>query len=140
MRLPHRLLLRSPSGSPARSRWSRRIKSNFWRGLALTALLGLLLQALWPHLFTTQQRKLTQKDIDAAVLRTLETTVLPSQITRAVATVAPSVVRVAGYTTNRKGEEEEHGVGTGVVIVNTGIILTNLHVVAGAQRIEVTFF
>jgi serine protease DegQ len=38
------------------------------------------------------------------------------------------------------GEEEERGVGTGVVIVDKGIILTNLHVVAGAEKIKVTFF
>ena len=31
------------------------------------------------------------------------------------------------------------GVGTGVVIVDTGIILTNLHVVLGAKKIKVTF-
>jgi len=31
-------------------------------------------------------------------------------------------------------------VGTGVVIVDKGVILTNLHVVAGADRIMVTFF
>jgi S1-C subfamily serine protease len=33
----------------------------------------------------------------------------------------------------------QHGVGTGVVIVDKGIILTNLHVVQGGQRLEVTF-
>ena len=33
----------------------------------------------------------------------------------------------------------ENGVGTGVVIVDKGIILTNLHVVSGADRIKVTF-
>ena len=32
------------------------------------------------------------------------------------------------------------GIGTGVVIVDNGTILTNLHVVAGAQSITVTFF
>ena len=32
------------------------------------------------------------------------------------------------------------GVGTGVVIVDKGIILTNLHVVAGAHKIMITFF
>ena len=38
-------------------------------------------------------------------------------------------------------EEKRHGrVGTGVVIVDTGIILTNLHVVAGAKRLTVTFY
>ena len=40
-----------------------------------------------------------------------------------------------------KGEEEvEHGVGTGVVIIDKGVILTNLHVVHGADRIKVVFF
>ena len=41
------------------------------------------------------------------------------------------------------GDEEEadgRSVGTGVVIVDKGVILTNLHVVAGADRIMVTFF
>jgi S1-C subfamily serine protease len=34
---------------------------------------------------------------------------------------------------------QERGVGTGVVIVDNGTILTNLHVVLGAERIKVTF-
>ena len=33
----------------------------------------------------------------------------------------------------------EKGVGTGVVIVDNGLILTNLHVVAGAMRVKVVF-
>jgi len=37
------------------------------------------------------------------------------------------------------GQEVEQGVGTGVVIVDKGIILTNLHVVAGAKRVQVVF-
>jgi S1-C subfamily serine protease len=37
------------------------------------------------------------------------------------------------------GEERGRSVGTGVVIVDKGLILTNLHVVAGAKRIRVTF-
>ena len=32
------------------------------------------------------------------------------------------------------------GVGTGVVIVDNGTILTNLHVVQGAKRVTVTFY
>lgn len=107
-----------------------------WRWLALAALLVLLAQALWP---VTAQRKLTQKDIDAAVLKTLETANLPSPAARAAAAVAPSVVRVAGFVTDQDGEEKEHGLGSGVVIVDSGVILTNLHVVAGANRIELTF-
>lgn len=34
---------------------------------------------------------------------------------------------------------EELSVGSGVVIVDTGVILTNLHVVAGVKRVRVTF-
>jgi S1-C subfamily serine protease len=44
----------------------------------------------------------------------------------------------------RDGEEpadrEERGIGTGVVILENGTILTNLHVVYGAKRIKVVFF
>jgi S1-C subfamily serine protease len=36
-------------------------------------------------------------------------------------------------------EEVEQGVGTGVVIIDKGVILTNLHVVSGADKIKVTF-
>lgn len=36
-------------------------------------------------------------------------------------------------------EEGNRSVGTGVVIIDNGTILTNLHVVQGAERIEVTF-
>jgi serine protease DegQ len=117
---------------------------------------------LWPR---QAPQALTQKDIDAAVLRTLQTTSLPSPAARAAATVRPAVVRVVAYGPERvtpeaktqkrgrnlargkppeadapPGEPEERGVGTGVVIVDKGIILTNLHVVAGAETIKVTFY
>jgi len=85
-------------------------------------------------------RKLTQDDINAAVLKTLETTQLPSAVARAYETIRPSVVRVMSYGKSKDGKEDvEYGVGTGVVIVDKGIILTNLHVVQGAQSIKVVF-
>lgn len=167
----------------------------------------------------------TQKDIDAAVLHTLENTALPSMAAKAFAAIEPSVVRVTGYGVlqpedlkdagdphkgrrdgtgkdgapgkgggpdagrerqgrnddgkgadrnkegarpgerggfhswpdrdkdkdapakpdpfdhNEKGEKlHSTGIGTGVVIVDKGVILTNLHVVAGAEKIKVRFF
>jgi S1-C subfamily serine protease len=84
---------------------------------------------------------LTQKEIDAAVLHTLETAQLPSHAAKAYDAVYRSVVRVRGL--GHEQEKDGHvveGVGTGVVIVDTGIILTNLHVVNGAERIQVKFF
>ncbi|QGW81221.1 S1C family serine protease [Variovorax paradoxus] len=116
--------------------------------------------AWWPR---QGARALTQKDIDSAVLRTLQTNTLPSPAAKAAEIVRPSVVRVVGYgpekatpeaKTQKRGRnlakgkppeadpppgETERGVGTGVVIVDKGVILTNLHVVAGAETIKVTF-
>jgi S1-C subfamily serine protease len=95
-------------------------------------------------LLQTPAQKLTQEDIDEAVLNALQTVAIPSVTTRAYEQILPSVVRVRSFVTplDKKGqpmEEVQHGVGTGVVIVDKGIILTNLHVVQGGQRLEVTF-
>jgi S1-C subfamily serine protease len=83
---------------------------------------------------------LTQGDVDAAVLRTLQTKNLPSQAARAYDKVRASVVRVREFEQEAaNGALVEHGIGTGVVIVDKGIILTNLHVVATAKRVGVVF-
>jgi S1-C subfamily serine protease len=84
-------------------------------------------------------RALTQKDVDAAVLHTLENTVLPSQAAQAFAKIERSVVRVRDLATDKDNKEIETGVGTGVVIVDKGVILTNLHVVLGAKKVGVVF-
>jgi S1-C subfamily serine protease len=115
-------------------------------------------------------RKLTQEDINAAVLKTVETHVLPSEYARAYENIRPSVVRVISYVKKSRlreedqkllskkgstkpkplgpaeadltgeGDEIENGVGTGVVIIDKGVILTNLHVVQGADRVKVIFY
>ena len=85
------------------------------------------------------QRPLTQEDIDAAVVHTFETKTLPSQAARAADKLRPSIVRVRDLATDEDNGEVETGVGTGVVIVDKGIILTNLHVVLGAKKIGVVF-
>ena len=84
--------------------------------------------------------KLTQAIIDGAVLKTLETADLPSPAAKAYEAILPSVVQVLGFVKSKDGKEDiQHGVGTGVVIVDKGIILTNLHVVQGSQTIKVIF-
>ena len=117
-------------------RWVPRLLSRPLPWVAATAVLAVLLaQATW---FAPVARKLTQEDIDAAVLHTLETKTLPSPAARAYEAVRPSVVLVRGQ---RQGDEAdvERSIGTGVVIVDTGVILTNLHVVAGADKISLRF-
>jgi len=60
---------------------------------------------------------------------------------QAYAAVRPSVVKVRGFGEVEKESETapEIQVGTGVVIVDKGLILTNLHVVLGASRVTVVF-
>ncbi len=85
-------------------------------------------------------REITQKDIDAAVLHTLDSNVLPSPAARAFEIVQQSVVRVRRLEHLIDAEEDRvRGIGSGVVIVDKGVILTNLHVVNGAERVQVVF-
>ena len=69
----------------------------------LWSMLGLLALMLALSLFSSRpgERKLTQEDINAAVLKTLETTQLPSAAAKAYETIIPSVVRVVGYSKRR---------------------------------------
>ena len=88
---------------------------------------------------TPSTRLITQEDIRAAVLHTLETNILPSPAAKAYEVIRPSIVRVRGLEPDEDGEDREKSVGTGVVIVDKGIILTNLHVVLSAKRVQVVF-
>lgn len=135
------------AGAAARPAASWRERFGAWRrrrgrtvlggAIVALALATLGMQAfLAPH----AQRALTQDDIDAAVLHTLQTRTLPSPAAKAWEMIRPSVVRVRGLEAAKRGEPDtERNVGTGVVILDTGTILTNLHVVADAPRIRVEF-
>lgn len=103
------------------------------------ALLSLLL--VWGYgSMAPAPGRITQRDIDGAVLHTLETQTLPSPAAKAYEAIRPSVVRVRGLDTDAdKNNEYEKSVGTGVVIVDKGLILTNLHVVARAMLVKVVF-
>jgi len=105
----------------------------------LGGLLALLL--VWGYAsMAPTQRRITQKDVERAVVHTLETQALPSPAARAYEIIKPSVVRVRGLDTDPDGDDEiEKRVGTGVVVVDKGLILTNLHVVAGAKLVKVVF-
>ena len=110
---------------------------------SVVGLLALLLAISVSSSLQPGARKLTQKDINAAVLKTLETVPLPGPGVKAYAAIIPSVVRVVGLSKGEKDkdgiENSDRSVGSGVVITDKGIILTNLHVVQGAEIIKVTF-
>ena len=128
------------AGQPRRHSWRNsflRHKRFPWVGAS--ALCALLL--LFSYLaFKPSTRPITQEDIRAAVLYTLETNTLPSAAAKAYEKIQPSIVRVRRLEPDKDGgEDTEKGVGTGVVIVDKGIILTNLHVVLNAKRVQVVF-
>jgi S1-C subfamily serine protease len=135
-----------PEG-PSAQGWRARLRSRlakhgqvsaFFAGIVLALAIVLIRDALAPP-----QTQLTQEDIDAAVLHTLETRDLPSRAARAAEAVRQSVVRIRGYAIDPSEPEaglKERGTGTGVVIMEDGTLLTNLHVVAGAEELRVTFF
>ena len=106
---------------------------------SVVGVLALTLAATLAMSTRPGERKLTQEAINAAVLKTLETTVLPSAAAKAYELISPSVVRVVGLGNDKDGTSDERSVGTGVVIVDKGIILTNLHVVQNADVIQITF-
>lgn len=130
-------------------------------------------------LVTPTPQKLTQRDIDAAVLHTLQKQPPgPSRASLAYEVIVPSVVLVrrlgedadtaadAGEKSEvRKPDEDQsdgrdagepasagkdpgtdarryslRGVATGVVFSEDGMIFTNLHVIAGAEKVGVVFF
>jgi S1-C subfamily serine protease len=111
-------------------------------GALLAALAMLAVQRLDPG-----QRAVTQDDIDLAVRESLEKEPLPSQATKAYQAILPSVVRVTGMSDEDDAAAEEspekrameRSLGTGVVIIDNGTILTNLHVVWGSKKIKVRF-
>ncbi|MDP1572414.1 MAG: trypsin-like peptidase domain-containing protein [Vicinamibacterales bacterium] len=123
---------------PRRAGWRARLRAHP-RRLTLAAMAVALL-ALAYAAFRPGPPPLTQHDIDAAVLHTLEQ--LPPEAS--MESLAYEMVRPAVVQVRRLGSDEsdhdERTIGTGVVIIDTGIILTNLHVVAGAGRVGVVFW
>ena len=134
----------APAPRPGVRQRVRAFRARFERPLVFAA--GALMAGAVAYTvlyFQDKPREIAQEDIDAAVLHTLENKTLPSRAAKAAESVREAVVRVRGYYEDPKDPESEkvpRGVGTGVVIIDNGTILTNLHVVQGAKRVTVTFY
>ena len=104
--------------------------------LACSALVAAALLVTAGYWARPEPPRLTQGDIDAAVLHSLKKNPLPSRAAEAYDVIKDAVVRVRSLDPE---DGSAQGVGSGVVVREDGTILTNLHVVAGAKRIEVVF-
>lgn len=114
---------------------------NRYRSIFLVAA-GILIALAAMFLYNATRpppQHLTQGDIDAAVQRSLATaTPKPSYASQAYDIIHPSVVRVEATIATTEGKSES-AVGTGVVVDDTGTILTSLHIVQDATAVRVTF-
>ncbi len=138
------------------------------RPLWATTMVGLIVGALaYGGSLAPRVPALTMAQIDSAMRQSIVDKALPSPVSAAYDAILPSVVRVVGLMSegddggdrddSKNASKEtpkdpskdpkdakprapfERGVGTGVVIIDNGTILTNLHVISGARRIKVTF-
>ncbi len=135
-----------PEPEPTPSQWEviRKRLGRFYERyhtfiLIAVGVLSALAVVLAYDLIKPEPERLTQTDVDAAVTRLLEEVPPePSFASIAYEVIRPSVVLV--HTPGSQGGEETNGaVGTGVVIVDSGIILTALHVVMDAETVLVIF-
>jgi S1-C subfamily serine protease len=134
--------VRTPAAAPPQppvtfAQWrklhARRLKAG--AGAAVALLLAFAFWSLAPS------KGMTQADVEAAVQKILEEKASAPTAADAYESILPSVVHVRGLRSPQIDVEPlpEAQSGTGVVIVDTGIILTNLHVVHGANSIQVVF-
>lgn len=129
-----------------RSRLAARLgrhERRLWAG----ALIALAAAFWWLNPTLVPKPPLTFEQIDAAMRQSIEDKPLIAPESRAYDAILPSVVRVVGLMTDGDdGKDDkdhgtvERGIGSGVVIIDNGTILTNLHVINGAKKVMVTFF
>jgi S1-C subfamily serine protease len=132
----------SPVGEPElapedRSRRRRR-RVLLYVAVAVVAVLGLGAWLLWP----AGPPPLTPADVDKAVQRGLQQAQeqqrnAPPDATVADHTITPSLVVVTAQRTDPGNIDTR--LGSGVVINAAGAVLTALHVVEGATRIQLSF-
>jgi len=133
------------AASAGKGRWAALARHE--RRLWALLLISLALAFWWSSPALRAKPPLTMEQIDSAMRQSIEDKPLVSPVSRAYDAIVPSVVRVVGLMTEgddgsdrKENGTVERGVGTGVVIIDNGTILTNLHVVSGAKKIRVTFF
>jgi len=120
-------VVRAPRASAPRTR------------LLLGAVLVVAIVALAKQAVLPAAGPLSPRDVDEIVARRLAEATAPAAYSAQVyQTILPSLVLIQ---TRREGAEPDRrrGIGSGVVINTAGEILTALHVVADADRIDITY-
>ena len=123
-----------PPAAPWRKRHARGLR------IAAGSLAALVLLAgLW---MLPPTGGMTPEQVEALVQKVLDKQDPAPTVADAYESILPSVVHVRGLPDAPDADVASGGEvqsGTGVVIVDTGVILTNLHVVNGSKAIKVVF-
>jgi S1-C subfamily serine protease len=132
--------IEAPPERADRPRWRRR---SALIGAAAVVLVLLALAVCWR---AAAPAPLTSADVDQAVQRGIEQAErdqrnAPPDATAAYRAITPSLATVTVQRPGRgaPGDVVEAGLGSGVIINATGAVLTALHVVDGAEQIQVEF-
>ncbi len=121
-------------GRLQRLRTGARNMAPFVSGVCAALVALLLYNTLVPG-----PQPLTTREVNDTVAQALASATPPQAFSAQVyALIQPSLILVQTEAAATDGEKG-HGVGSGVVISERGDILTSLHVVAGADDIQVTF-
>lgn len=96
--------------------------------------------ALWLYnAFTPEPDLLTENEVRDTVIQVMASaTPPPSYSSQVYQIIRPSLVLIQTSYTDENSEKED-GLGSGVVINDSGDILTSLHVVEGASEIEILY-
>ncbi len=127
--------------APGPTAWRRLWRSLDERStaLALAALGGVLVLLAWSLFWSppADDERVAALDVDEAVAEALDSQpVAPAISAQVYEAILPSLVIVQ---TDKVGEEEGFGIGSGVVVNADASVLTALHIVEGATEVELSF-
>jgi S1-C subfamily serine protease len=105
----------------------------------LSGMLAALLALFLYNTFVPGARPLTQDEVNAAISSAMASaTPRPAYSSQVYQIIQPSLVWIEAEGADAEGHSQT-GLGTGVIVNGFGDILTSLHVVDGASRIDLTF-
>ena len=119
----------------------KRVRNGLKRALPFAGgVVAALLAVLLYNLLFPGPRPLNAQDVNEAVSSAMASATPPPPFSEGVyQVIQPSLILVQTDLPSTSDGKPDHGLGSGVVIDDSGDILTSLHVVAGANSIQVTF-